>query len=142
MNLFRHGQTGQSPYEKERLRIEYILDAYGTWSGACVIEVLQILDRYAPLAIGYLQNGYYLEGSLGGQGEGTPMGVDFPFQDLLDRCSVPIPGQCFLRAGRVLHLTQQGGEDLPEGADGDLGEPLLLGGVYMGGTTEVIHIDI
>ena len=79
MNLFRHGQTGQSPYEQERLRIEYILDAYGTWSGACVIEVLQILDRYAPLAIGYLQKGDYLESSLVGQGKGTLMGVNHPY---------------------------------------------------------------
>ena len=37
---------------------------------------------------------------------------------------------------------QQGGEDLLEGADSEIGDPLLLGGVSLGGTKEFVRIDV
>ena len=70
------------------------------------------------------------------------MGVYHPYQDLLYHCPVPIPSQHLLQAGGVLHLTRQGGEDLLEGVDGELVDTLLLSGVFLGGTNEVIHIDV
>ena len=54
-------------------------------------DALQILDRNAPLAIGYPQKGDYLKASLGGQGEGNPVDVDHPSQDILDSFPVPVP---------------------------------------------------
>ena len=37
-------------------------------------------------------------------------------------------GQCVLQSSRALHLTRQEEGDLLEVADGQLGDPLLLGG--------------
>ena len=95
-------------------------------------EALQLIDRYTPMSIGYLQKGDYLEALLGIQGKVTTMGADRPYQYFLDRYAVPTPGQRLIQASRVLHLTRKGGEDLLEGAYGEIGDPLLLSGVSLG----------
>ena len=105
-------------------------------------EALQLIDRYTPLDIGYLQKGDYLEALLGIQGKVTTMGADRPYRYFLDSYAVPAPGQLLLQASRVLRLTQKGGEDLLEGADGELGYPLLLSGVSLGITKEVVYIYV
>ena len=43
---------------------------------------------------------------------------------------------------RIKHLIRKGGEDLFEGADGEIGDTLFWGGVSLGGTNEVFHIDV
>ena len=58
------------------------------------------------------------------------------------RSPVPVPDQHLLQAGGVIHLTQQGGEFLLEDGDGELRDPLLLGGVSLGFTKEAAHIDV
>ena len=70
------------------------------------------------------------------------MGVDHPSQDLLGRCLVPVPGQFFIQAGGLLHIDRKGGEDILEGAYGEIGDPLLLGGVYLSIKKEVVHTDV
>ena len=93
------------------MKKELVGDRHGKVHGAeRADEVLQLLTRYTPLSIRYIQKGDELEAFLGRQGEGTAVGVDLPSHDLLDDCLVPVPYQFLLQAGGVLHLTRKGGE--------------------------------
>ena len=84
---------------------------HGTVHGAeRADEALQLLTRYTPLSIRYLQKGDKLEAFLGRQGKGTAVGVDHPSHDLLDDCPVLVPNQFLLQADGVLHLTRKGGD--------------------------------
>ena len=144
------GDVGRCPFcssgvgEGDLNHIEFFdVPRHGEVHGAELSdESLQILDIYGPLAIGYLQKGDDLEASLGGKGEGTPLDVNHPSKDPLDCFPVSVPGQCFFQAGGVLHLSWQGRGVLLEGADGELGDSLFLGGVSLGGTKEAVHIDV
>ena len=69
------------------------------------------------------------------------MHVNDPSKDILDSIPVPTSGQRLLKASRVLDLPWYGWEDLLEGVECQIRDPLFLDRIPLSGANQIIHVD-